>query len=102
MAAAIMIRRTLEELCEHKNAAGDNLKLRISALQTTVVLPRELLEALDDLGLLGNDAVHIEAKTYNSIGAEEIEVAIAVTKEILKAVYQLEDLVSRLRGLKRP
>ena len=61
VASAIMIRRTLEELCEDKHAAGANLKIRIGALQSSVVLPQSLLAALDDLRLLGNDAAHIEA-----------------------------------------
>jgi hypothetical protein len=102
VAAAIMIRRTLEELCEDKGVTGNTLKDRIGALQSAVVLPQELFTALDDLRLLGNDAAHIEAKTYDSIGPEEIEVGIELTKEILKAVYQLDDLVSRLRALKKP
>ena len=101
VAAAIMIRRTLEELCEDKQATGSTLKDRIGALQSTVVLPKELFAALDDLRLLGNDAAHIEAKTYDAIGPAEIEVAIELTKEVLKAVYQLDDLVSRLRALKK-
>jgi hypothetical protein len=102
VAAAIMIRRTLEELCEEKKATGSTLKDRICSLQTTVVLPKELFVALDDLRLLGNDAAHIEAKTYNSIGQAEVDIGIELTKEVLKAVYQLDDLLARLRALKRP
>lgn len=102
VAAAIMIRRTLEELCEDKGALGDNLKVRIAALQSVVVLPQGLLIALDDLRLLGNDAAHVEAKTYEAVGKDELSIAIELTKEILKAVYQLDDLLTRLRALKRP
>ena len=101
VAAAIMIRRTLEELCEDKAATGANLKERISALRSAVVLPQGLLTALDDLRLLGNDAAHIEAKTFDSIGKDELQIAIELTKEILKAVYQLDDLLSRLKALKK-
>jgi len=101
VAAAIMLRRTLEELCEDKNAQGPNLKARLSALQSNVVLPKSLFDALDDLRLLGNDAAHIEAKTYDTIGQDELDVALELTKEILKSVYQLDDLLSRLRALKK-
>ena len=55
---------------------------------------------MDDLRLLGNDAAHFEAQTYNEIGKEEIEVSIDFVKEILKAVYQYESLLSKLRNLK--
>jgi hypothetical protein len=64
IAAAIMVRKTLEELCRDKGAAGGNLKERIKVLGKTVVLPNELLEGLDDLRLLGNDAAHIESQEY--------------------------------------
>jgi hypothetical protein len=101
VAAAIMIRRTLEELCEDKAATGAYFKERLGALQSSVVLPQGLFAALDDLRLLGNDAAHIEAKNYDSAGEEEVVVGIELTKEILKAVYQLDDLLGRLRALKK-
>lgn len=101
-AAALMVRRVLEELCDDKQAKGKDLKVRIAALGDLAVLPRELLEAADELRLLGNDAAHIVAKTYDAIEAEEVEVAIDLTKELLKAVYQYGSLVDRLRALKKP
>lgn len=66
------------------------------------MIPEDLFSALDELRLLGNDAAHIEAKTYDEVGPEEIDVAVQLTKEILKAVYQLDSLVGRLRALKKP
>lgn len=101
VAAAIMIRRTLEELCEDKKAQGKTLKDRIGALRGIVVLPTELFSALDDLRLLGNDAAHIEAKTYNTIGSAELDAAFELTKEILKAVYQFDALLGKLQALKK-
>lgn len=99
--AAIMVRRTLEEICSDKGAAGDNLKARLQALQSVIIVPKELMEAADELRLLGNDAAHLEAQVYDDVGKEEVEAAIDLCKEILKAVYQLGSLVSRLRGLKK-
>lgn len=101
IASAIMIRRTLEELCEERGASGKNLKDRIFELKNKVILPEALFNALDDLRLLGNDAAHIESKTYEDVGNEEIEIGIELTKEILKACYQLKDLVEKLNKLKK-
>ncbi|MGP8269677.1 MAG: DUF4145 domain-containing protein [Terracidiphilus sp.] len=101
IAAAIMVRKTLEELCHVQFASGANLKGRIQALGTKVLLPRELLDGLDDLRLLGNDAAHIESQEFNNVGKEEIEIGIEFTKEVLKAVYQYSDLLAKLRSLKR-
>ena len=101
VASAIMVRKTLEELCRDRNAMGDNLKKRIKALGTTVILPQELLDGIDDLRLLGNDAAHIESQTFNQIGSEEVEVGIEFTKEVLKSVYQYGKLLERLRNLKK-
>ena len=65
------------------------------------ILPPELLDGLDDLRLLGNDAAHIESQEFNTIGQEEVEIGIQFTKEVLKAVFQYSDLLAKLRGLKR-
>ncbi len=102
VAAAIMVRKTLEELCRDRGAQGSNLKDRLKTLGSKVVLPQELLDGLDDLRLLGNDAAHIESQVYDKIGKEEVEVGIEFTKEVLKAVYQYSALLNRLRGLKKP
>ncbi|MEJ7644319.1 MAG: hypothetical protein WKF87_06970 [Chryseolinea sp.] len=56
---------------------------------------------LDELRLLGNDAAHIEARVFAEIGPEEIKISLEFTIEILKAVYQYEALVAKLRGLKK-
>jgi Domain of unknown function (DUF4145) len=102
VASAIMVRKSLEELCSDRGAAGGNLKERIKALGTKAVLPQELLDGLDDLRLLGNDAAHIESQEYAKVGKEEVEVGIEFAKEVLKAVYQYSALLSRLRALKKP
>jgi len=101
IAAAIMVRKTLEELCLDRGAAGNNLKERIRSLGGRVVLPKELLDGLDDLRLLGNDAAHIESQQFNKVGQEEVEIGIEFAKEVLKAVYQYSDLLTRLRALKK-
>ncbi len=102
VASAIMVRKTLEELCRDRDAKGANLKERIKALGTKVVLPQELLDGLDDLRLLGNDAAHIESQEYAKVGQEEVEVSIEFAKEVLKAVYQYSALLAKLRALKKP
>jgi hypothetical protein len=101
VAAAIMVRKTLEELCRNRGATGSNLKERIADLGTKIVLPQELLDGLDDLRLLGNDAAHIESTVFNGIGREDVEVGIEFATEVLKAVYQYSDLLARLRALKQ-
>ncbi len=101
VAAAIMVRKTLEELCRDRGATGPSLKERIKQLGTTVVLPQELLDGLDDLRLLGNDAAHIESREYDTVGKEEVEVGMELAKEVLKAVYQYSALLTRLRALKK-
>jgi len=85
-----------------QKATGADLKQRLAALSTSVVVPKELFDAADELRLLGNDAAHISAKNYDAIGPEESLLAIELAKELLKAVYQYASLVDRLRALKKP
>jgi hypothetical protein len=89
----------LEELCEDRGASGSNLKERLSALSKNIVVPAELLQAADQLRILGNDAAHLEAKVYENIGDAEVRLAIGLAKEILKASYQYKGLLSQLKAL---
>lgn len=100
-ASAIMIRKTLEEICKDRSVTGDNLKKRLQALGSTILIPKELLEGMDELRLLGNDAAHFESQAFEKVGKDEVEIAILFTKEVLKAVYQYEDLLTKLRSLKK-
>lgn len=99
-ACALLLRRTLEELCEDKGATGSNLKKRIESLKTVAVIPAELLSAADELRILGNDAAHIELKDYDKVGKDEADIAIELTKELLKAIYQYSSLLAKLQALK--
>ncbi len=101
-ASAIMIRKTLEEICKDREATGKNLCNRLQDLGAKIVIPKELIEGMQELRLLGNDAAHIESNTFSEIGKKEVEISIEFTKEILKAVYQYESLLEKLRSLKKP
>lgn len=101
VASAIMVRKTLEELCKNRGATGNNLKKRLEDLRSRIVLPQELLDGLDDLRLLGNDAAHIESQEYDKVDQDEVELAIEITKEVLKAVYQYSTLIGKLQKLKK-
>lgn len=100
-ASAVMVRKTLEELCHDRGAAGDNLKKKLSELRNKVVLPQELLDGLDDIRLLGNDAAHLESQFFDKVDKEEVEIGIEFTKEVLKAVYQYSALLNKIRGFKK-
>lgn len=100
-AAAMMVRRTLEEICLEKGVTGNNLKERIKALRDKIIVPKELLEGMDELRLLGNDAAHIESKAFENVGKEEVEAGIEFAKEIIKAIYQYSHLLEKLRALKK-
>ena len=100
-ASALMVRRTLEELCEDKKATGGDLKARLQSLGKNILVPQDLLEAADELRLLGNDAAHIDAKSYDDIGEAEATLAIELAKELLKSTYQYSSLVDKLKALKK-
>lgn len=99
-AAAMMVRRLLEEICDDSDAYGNNLYARLEALKEKITLPNELFDAMGELKALGNDAAHVEAKNYSQIGQGEAADSIELAKEILKARYQLKGLVERLRARK--
>lgn len=100
-AAALMVRRTLEEMCNERGSKGSNLKERIDGLKGHIVIPEGLFTGAHELRFLGNDAAHIEATAYENVGKEETSVAIDLAKELLRATYQAASLVKRLQALKK-
>lgn len=100
VASAIMVRKTLEEVCADRGALGNNLKARLDDLQGKLLLPKEMFDALHDLRLLGNDAAHVELSDFEAIDAPKIEAALDIGKEILKAAYQYKTLMGKLDALK--
>lgn len=100
-AAAIMVRKTLEELTDDQGAVGSSLRERLGKLEDRALLPTELVQGLDELRLLGNDAAHLELRTYAEISDEAVTLAIEVTKEVLKRVYQSQVLVDKLRSYRK-
>ena len=101
VAAAIMVRKTIEEICADQSATGKTLYERVEELGNKVALPKPMLQALHDLRLLGNDAAHIELSDFNGVGFAEASAALSVAKEILKATYQYESIMSQLNALKK-
>ena len=102
VAAAIMVRKTLEALCEDRGAKAPTLQERLRKLRDRITPLGELLTGLDHLKMLGNDAAHVEAKVYAEIGEKEVEVAIKFAKAVLKAVYQYQSLSEELRSFGEP
>lgn len=100
-AAAIMVRKTLEEVCDDKKASGRNLKQKLESLRDSVILPPGFFDGLDNLRLLGNDAAHAESRTYETVGKQEVEIALGFTKHVLQAVFQYATLLDQLESLKK-
>ena len=100
IASAIMVRRTLEEICFDKKAKGEKLKERIKALESKIVVPKELLEAMDELRHLAMMLLILRLKLLGKFLKKNLEIAIEFT-ELLKALYQYTGLLRRLRALKK-
>ena len=99
-AAAMMVRRLLEEVCDDQGATGRTLHDRIKQLKNQVTLPSHLIDGMDNLKLLGNDAAHVELKNFDQVDKQEAELAIKIVQEIVKALYQHKTLMAQLEQLK--
>jgi hypothetical protein len=100
-AAAIMIRRALEHLCDENGAKGDKLYQRLANLKTKLSIPPEMFEAMHNLRYLGNDAAHVESEHYNEVGEEEVRVGLQVAKYIIESLHINVDLLDRLKKLRK-
>ncbi len=99
-AAALMTRRALELICDDRAAAGERLVERLKDLAREIVLPDKLLKEINILKIFGDDRADAHLSTFPQVGREESETGLALAKEIVKAAYQYDKLVDKLRALK--
>ena len=95
-----MVYKTLEALCFDLDATGETLCEKLEILQARIILPKDLIDGMRSLRMLGEEAANVESVVFSRVTGEEVEVAIEVTKEIMKAIYQYDQLLKRLRGFR--
>lgn len=102
MASAMLLRKSIELICEDRGSSGKNLKEKIDNLRHVVILPPEFLSGMHNLRYLGNDAAHVDADTYRQVSQRELQVGIQVTMELIHALYQYKNSLDQLEELKKP
>jgi hypothetical protein len=100
VAAALMVRRALVDLCDNAGVADGDLSHRLALLGKTLVIPPELLAGLRDLPMLADTAVSSESAIYRTVSREEVQLGIDCAQALLKALYEYKSLVGRLEALK--
>lgn len=101
IASAIMIRKTLEEICHDKGAIGDNLHQRINNLKDKITISNDLYDGLFELKYLGNDAAHIESTHFSEVGKNEVQLGLSLTIRILQSLYEDGKILEKFRSLKK-
>lgn len=100
IASAILIRKTLESICNLNRSSGKNLHERIQNLKNKITISEPLYDAMFELKYLGNDAAHIESQHFEKINKEELEIGLTILIEILRALYEHKDLLESFKKLK--
>lgn len=104
VAASVMIRKLLEELCEDFQIKGKDLNEKLDNLIQSNKIPYIIGYEIHDLRRFGNDGAHIKLKNFNNIGEKEVKIALEVIKNLLKIIYELnqnyQKSVNNLKALK--
>lgn len=99
--AAMMLRKTIEQICDKEGAPQDKmLGGKISHLKDKLIIPKEIIDGMRDLSYLGNDATHVQSRTFAKVSEEEVSLGIEITIEIIRALYYFRLLSTRLNKLK--
>ncbi|MEZ5902948.1 MAG: DUF4145 domain-containing protein [Alphaproteobacteria bacterium] len=87
VASFVMIKRALEEIFKDKSIKGYTLKSKIENISLEISLPRELIEAINEIKILNDVFFDIESKNFTDTTEIEIWLIIDLTKEIIKNLY---------------
>jgi hypothetical protein len=85
-ASALMVRRTLEAVCNDKGATGTTLYARLDDLKTKQVIEGRLADWSHGLRALGNDAAHDTSVFVDSDDAKD---ALQLAEALLAYAYVL-------------
>jgi hypothetical protein len=99
-ASALMLRRALEQLCNHRSDAGASLKGRITALNGFASISDDGPGARAQLRVIVNDTETLSDVDVFVVSREESDLAIELALQVLKGVYQYASLRTRLLSLK--
>jgi hypothetical protein len=94
-AAAMMCRRTLEAVCQDKQATKGNLAAKLKILQETGVIDARLYEWADALRLVGNDAAH---NVEEFMGKEDAKDGLDFTRAIIEYIYTFTDAFEKFKA----
>ena len=101
-AFAVLIGRTLDNICRDRNAKGNTLYEKLTDLSNRNEIPGRLAEMAQGLRLLRNIGAHAE---LGEIVNDDVPILIALCEAILEYVYRapsrLKLLQSRIETLKK-
>ena len=83
-AAVVMVRRTLEGLCQDLGVQGQNLHQALRTLADRRLLDDRLIEWAQSLKAIGNVGAHYSAETISRLDAQD---ALELAEAILDYVY---------------
>jgi len=99
LAFSLLIRRALEQLCNDKNATGDNLKAKIKDLGTKKVIPEKLSDMADIIRDIGNTGAHAYKFDLNKYDMDVLDdFFIAVVEYVYLAPAKISKIRERLKN----
>ncbi len=102
-ASAVMVRKTLEEVCKDKEIGSINKSLRsnLKSLGKEYRSLKDLAQVILDLNLFTEDMLAKIDNKEVEVDKNELEVSLEATKEILKIVYaDHNSLIKRIQTLR--
>lgn len=100
-AFAIMVGRTLEEICDSEKATGNRLVDKIKSLANSGRIPQVLADMFTQLRLLRNLAAHADTSGY-TVTERDVPIIREFLDAILEYLYiakrKIDDLERRIKG----
>ena len=95
-ASAVMLRRAIEEMCDDLGVPDDDLVKRISKLSSVISVNPRVIDGLHKIRIFGNQGGHSGVTRYEQVSRKTVEIALGVTKRLIQAAYQDQDVIAKL------
>jgi hypothetical protein len=97
---AVLVRRTLEAVCQYENAAGRTLADKLKSLASTGKIPQTLIDVALHLRQLGNLGAHLDIR--DDVTIEDVPIILDFIELFLDYVYvapaKIQEVKDRLNN----
>ena len=95
-ACVVMCGRTLEQICDDKDAKGKTLDKKIKDLLNENIISSEMFKMFDEIRYFRNHGAHLKNDLLGGVTKDDSSLVLEVTIHLSKHIYEIPEKMKKL------